>query len=125
MGDLVAVVPVAVRRAGGSKSIETRAHGAVADGVDVHRETGGVELRDQPGKMLRVEIKLAGMLGRFAVGVEIGREQRRRLRRIFHHTVGEDLDQAGAEKIRIDVAALLAATRRATASSLSSFGSAT
>ncbi len=46
------------------------------------------------------------MLGGFAVLVEIGRQQRRRLRRVFHHAVGEHLDHAGAKKVRIDVAVL-------------------
>ena len=73
MSDLVTVVLVAIRRAGGSKCVEARTHGAVADGVDVHGKTGCVELLDQPRETLRIEIKLTFMLGRFAVGVEIGR----------------------------------------------------
>ena len=92
MGDLVAVVPVSIRRAGGRKRIEARAHGTVADGMDVHGETRRVELLHQPGEALGIEIKLAGCLGRFAVGVEIGRQQRRGLRRVLHHPVGEHLD---------------------------------
>ncbi len=60
MGDLVAVVPIPVRRTRCRKGIETRAHGAVADGMDAHRETGGVEL-------LWVEIKLTISFGRLTV----------------------------------------------------------
>ena len=92
MGDLVAVVLVPIRRAGGFKGIEARAHGTVADGMDVHGEPRRVELLHQLGETLRIEIKLAGCLGGFAVGVEIGRQQRSGLRRVLHHSVGEHLD---------------------------------
>ena len=80
--------------------------GAVAYGVNVHGETCSIELLHQARETLRIEIKLAGMLGRFAVFVEIGREQRRRLRRVFHHSVGEDFDHPGVKEVRIDVAIL-------------------
>ena len=46
------------------------------------------------------------MLGGLSVLVEIGLQQRRRLRRVFHDAVGEDFDHAGAKKIRIDVTIL-------------------
>ena len=46
MGNLVAVVLVAIRGAGGSKGIEARANSAVADGMDMHGETGSIELGD-------------------------------------------------------------------------------
>ena len=49
--------------------------------MDVHSEAGGVELLDQPLETLRIEIELAYMLGRFAVGIEVGGEHRRRLSR--------------------------------------------
>jgi hypothetical protein len=55
MRDLVAVVPVTIRRARGSKCIEARAYGAIADGVNVDRKTGCVELLDQAGEALRIE----------------------------------------------------------------------
>ena len=72
MGDLVAIVPVSIRRAGRSKRIEARAHGTVADGVDVHGETGRVEFLHQLGQAFRIEIKPTGVLRRFAALVEIG-----------------------------------------------------
>ena len=73
MGDLMAIVPVAVRLARGSECIEARAHGIVADGMDMHRKAGRVELLDQPREALRIEIKLAFPVRRLAVDVEIGR----------------------------------------------------
>ena len=54
MRDLVAVVPVTIRRARGSKCIEARAYGAIADGV-MDRKTGCVEVLDQAGEALRIE----------------------------------------------------------------------
>ena len=68
----MAVVLVAVCSPGRSKSVEARSYRAVADGMDVHRDAGGVELGDKPREALRVEIELTDMLGRFAIGVEIG-----------------------------------------------------
>src|SRR6185437_5775360 len=58
MCDLMAIVPVAVRLARGSECIEARAHGIVADGMDMHRKAGRVELLNQPREALRIEIKL-------------------------------------------------------------------
>ena len=59
MGDLMAVVLVAIRRAGGGKSVEARTYRAVANGMDVHGETRRVELLHQLGEALRIEIELA------------------------------------------------------------------
>src|SRR4029077_1909281 len=52
MRHLVAVVLVAIRRAGCGKSIEARPYGAVPNGMDVHRDSGCVELGDKARETL-------------------------------------------------------------------------
>src|SRR4029079_187649 len=104
MRHLVAVVPVAVRLTRGLEGIEACSHRMVSDGMDMHRETGGVELGNKPFEMLRIKIEVAQMIGGLAASVEIGRKERRRLRRVFHYPVGEDLDDTGVEEIWVYVA---------------------
>jgi hypothetical protein len=87
--------------------------------MDVHGETGSVELGDEAREALRIEIKLAGMLGGFAVLIEIGRQQRRRLRRIFITPSANTLTTPARRKSGSTSPSLLTFTRRATASSLS------
>src|SRR3954462_11901094 len=102
MCDLMTWTSIAVGLARGLDGIEAGPHRSIANGVDVPRKSRRVELGDQPGEPLRVEVEVAELGGWLPFDVEIGLEQCRGLCRGFHNAVGENLDDAGPVRIDID-----------------------
>ena len=91
--DVVAVAEVAVRRARRLDRVQRLAHRAVADRVEVHLESVGVELRDRLLEQFRLDHRDAAhvLLALQLVGLEHDG------RVILHHAVLHDLDGAGVD----------------------------
>ena len=93
--EVVAAVGRPVGLAGRLDRVERLANGAVAEGVEVHLETGCVELGHVVAQRDRVDEAQAGVVGGTAVVAEVGLEHRGR--EVLGDAVLHDLHAGGGE----------------------------